>query len=83
MNDIVITRVTRKFQITVPKKVREALSIKEGDYLAAIISGDEIILKKIEMPSWEEIFKEGEESRKKKNITRGKIREAVREERGG
>ncbi|RLF67616.1 MAG: AbrB family transcriptional regulator [Thermoplasmata archaeon] len=83
MNDIVITRVTRKFQITVPKKVREALSIKEGDYLAAIISGDEIILKKIEMPSWEEIFKEGEKSRKKKNITRGKIREAVREERGG
>ncbi len=83
MNDIVITRVTRKFQITVPKKVREALSIKEGDYLAAIISGDEIILKKIEMPSWEEIFKEGEKSRKKKNITRGKIREAVREEREG
>ena len=83
MNDIVITRVTRKFQITVPKKVREALSIKGGDYLAAIISGDEIILKKIEMPSWEEIFKEGEKSRKKKNITRGKIREAVREERGG
>jgi len=82
MSEVAITKVTRKFQITVPKKIRDALAIKEGDYLAAIVNGDEIVLKKIEMPTWEEIFRWGEESAKKKRITRKKIMEAVREERG-
>jgi len=81
MGEITVTKVTRKFQITVPKETRKICSIEEGDYLAVIPNGDEIILKKIELPTWDEIFEKGESSARKKKITRKKIIEAVQKER--
>ena len=81
MGEITVTKVTRKFQITVPKEARKICSIEEGDYLAVIPNGDEIILKKIELPTWDEIFKAGESSARKKKITRKKIIDAIQKER--
>ena len=81
MSEITITKVTRKFQITVPKETRKICSIEEGDYLAVIPNGDEIILKKIELPTWDEIFEAGEKSAQKKKITRKKIIDAIQKER--
>ena len=76
-----VTKVTRKYQITIPKEIRESMSIKEGDYLAVITNGDELIIKKLELPSWDEIYEKGEKSGKEKGITREDIIQAVREER--
>ncbi len=81
MSTASITKVTRKYQITVPKEVRESLSIQEGDYLAVITNGDELIVKKLELPEWDEIFEKGEKSAKEKGLTKEDIIEAVREER--
>lgn len=78
-----ITKVTRKFQITVPKDVRETLSIHEGDYIAVITNGDEIVLKKLELPDWDEVFEKGEKSAEEKGLTKEEIIEAVRKERKG
>ena len=75
-----ITKVTRKFQITVPKEVREPMSIHEGDHLAVITNGDEMIIKKLELPEWDEIFEKGEKSAEEKGITKEDIIKAVREE---
>ncbi len=83
MSTASITKVTRKFQITVPKEIRESLSIHQGDYLAVITNGDELILKKLELPEWDEIFEKGEKSASEKGITRDQIIEAVRKERKG
>lgn len=83
MSTASITKVTRKFQITVPKEIRDSLSIHQGDYLAVIINGDELILKKLELPEWDEIFEKGERSASEKGITREQIIEAVRKERKG
>ena len=83
MSTASIPKVTRKFQITVPKEIRESLSIHQGDYLAVITNGDELILKKLELPEWDEIFEKGEKSASEKGITREQIIEAVRKERKG
>ncbi len=83
MSTASITKVTRKFQITVPKEIRDSLSIHQGDYLAVITNGDELILKKLELPEWDEIFEKGERSASEKGITREQIIEAVRKERKG
>ncbi|ASJ14876.1 AbrB/MazE/SpoVT family DNA-binding domain-containing protein [Thermococcus radiotolerans] len=41
-----ITKVTRNYQITIPAEIRKALGIKEGEYLAVEIRGDEIVIKR-------------------------------------
>jgi len=75
-----ITKVTRKFQITVPKEVRESMSIHEGYHLAVITDGDEIIIKKLELLEWDEIFEKGEKSAEGKSITKEDIIKVTREE---
>jgi len=42
------TRVTRQFQVTIPKKARDALKIKEGDVLFVYINTNkkEVVLRK-------------------------------------
>lgn len=76
-----MSKVTRKHQITVPKEIRDSMSIEEGDYLALITNGEELILKKLELPSWDEVYKKGERSAEEKEITKEEIIKAVREER--
>ena len=43
---IATTKVTRRFQVTVPNEARKKLGIKEGDILAVYVEGQKIILKK-------------------------------------
>ncbi len=38
------TKVTRKFQITIPKPIREALGIKVGDEIIIKLEGQKIVL---------------------------------------
>ncbi len=41
------SRITSKAQTTIPRAVRIALDLKEGDLIAYEISGDAVILKRV------------------------------------
>jgi len=45
-----IVKVTRKGQVTIPKRFREILSIDEGDSLYVRLEGDRVILTKPGIP---------------------------------
>lgn len=40
-----VVRVTRKFQMTIPKRVREALGIRVGNRLEVDVEGDRIVVR--------------------------------------
>jgi AbrB family looped-hinge helix DNA binding protein len=42
-----LLRLRRASQLTLPVEVRDALKVKEGDYLEARIVGDELLLKPV------------------------------------
>ena len=41
-----ISKVTIKYQASIPKEVRDKLNIKAGDFIEFDIEGDKVILKK-------------------------------------
>ena len=43
----IVVKVTRKYQVTIPKGVREKVGIKMGDRLKVMDKGDLIVLEKI------------------------------------
>jgi antitoxin PrlF len=45
------TKITFKGQITIPKRIRNALALKEGDSLIFMVEGDHAILKPIKKKS--------------------------------
>ena len=51
-----VLKVSSKGQVVLPAKLRRALSILPGDYLAAYSSGDVLMLKRVDIPK-EEDFK--------------------------
>lgn len=42
------TKITRKGQISIPKSVRERLGVQTGDTIVYEVSGDMVMLKKLE-----------------------------------
>ena len=42
-----VVKVTRKYQITIPKRVREKVGVKIGDELRVVDKGELIILRKL------------------------------------
>lgn len=44
------SKLTRKAQTTVPQAVRRALSLNAGDEIAYAISGDSVVMLKVEEP---------------------------------
>ncbi|MEW6540392.1 MAG: AbrB/MazE/SpoVT family DNA-binding domain-containing protein [Bacillota bacterium] len=47
MAEFEVVKVTSKGQMTLPVKVRKVLSIKEGEYLAVYVEGEDIILRRV------------------------------------
>lgn len=45
---MVAGKLSSKYQITIPKEVREPTGLQAGDYLAYEVRGDEIILRRVE-----------------------------------
>ena len=43
---MILTKVTRNYQITIPAEIRKKLNIKEGEYLKVELEGDKIVLSK-------------------------------------
>jgi len=46
MESFATSKVTRKFQATVPKAVRKHLRLENGDLLVFLIEDNEVVLKK-------------------------------------
>jgi AbrB family looped-hinge helix DNA binding protein len=42
---LITTKVSKKSQIVIPKKIRETVGISEGDELIVDVEGDRVILK--------------------------------------
>lgn len=45
--EVSIGSVTTKGQITIPKEIREALGIREGDRLIFLIEGERVVIRKV------------------------------------
>jgi AbrB family looped-hinge helix DNA binding protein len=43
---VAVTRLTDKFQATVPVRVRKLLDLKRGDYIVWTLEGDSVIVTK-------------------------------------
>lgn len=48
-----ISRVTKKYQATIPQAVREVLSITQGDCVAFEIKHGQVVLKKVPSLDWD------------------------------
>ena len=48
-----ISRVTKKYQATIPQAVREVLGITQGDCVAFEINQGQVVLKKVPPLDWE------------------------------
>ena len=46
--NVLMSKITKKGQVTIPKAVRERLNAKHGDEVFFKISKDQVILKKVE-----------------------------------
>lgn len=44
--------VTRNAQVTIPKKIREALGIKEGDKVTMRVEGNRVVVEKVAPDVW-------------------------------
>lgn len=47
------SKVTQKYQATIPQAVREKLEIKQGDRVIFEIENDRVVLKKLSPLDWE------------------------------
>ena len=43
-----VSRVTRNYQVTVPREIRELAGVKVGDTLLFIREGEDVVLRKID-----------------------------------
>jgi antitoxin PrlF len=80
MGEVVVTRMSSKGQIVVPKSLRDALGLDVGELFAMFGDEDTIILKRIDVPSkkeFDEILAWGEKYAKKKKITRKALEQAI------
>ena len=85
MGEVMITRLSSKGQIVLPKVMRDTLGLKSGDIFAMFGEDDTIVLKKIELPSeedFEKLLKWGQKYAKKYKISKKDVLKAIEEARG-
>lgn len=68
-----ISKITKKGQITIPVEIRKKLDINQNDFLAITAEKDYILIKKVEFPSWDEIFLKGEKFAKENHLSQEDI----------
>ena len=82
MSEVVLTKMSSKGQVVIPKALRELLDIREGDVFAMFGHDDTIILKRVSMPSeeeFQELLRWGTDYAKRKGITRDDVQKAIDE----
>lgn len=84
METLQITTMTTRGQIVIPQTVREALGIDTGTKFAVAGEGDTIILKRLELPTSQELKSLLASSRKearKGGLKKSDVTRAIKEER--
>ncbi len=82
MTNMAFTKMSSKGQIIVPKSVRELLGLHEGELFALFGEKDTIILKRIDVPTQndlERVLRWGHEYAKKKGIKKKDVMKAVKD----
>ena len=80
MSEVVLTKMSSKGQIVIPKVLRELLDLKEGDVFAMLGDDDTILMKRVRMPSkedFERVLAAGRKHAKEKGITREDVQKAI------
>ena len=81
MENIEITSVSSRGQIVLPQSLRNKMRIREGEKFVVIGEDNTIILKKLEMPSFngiDKLLKKTRDFAKKKEIESSDVEEAVK-----
>lgn len=84
MADVEFTKASSKGQIVIPQAIRKKMDIEEGTPFAVWSEGNEILLKKMEMPSqksWDEVAAPFRALAKEKKITEEDILLAIKKAR--
>ena len=82
MGEVMLTRMSSKGQVVIPKALRELMDIREGEVFALFGEDDTIILKRVDLPSeneFERLLKWGSEHAKRKGIKRRDVERAIAE----
>lgn len=82
MSKVMLTKMSSKGQIVIPKTVRDDLDIREGDVFAVFGRYDSVILKRIRVPSDEEferVLAAGRKHAEEKGITPEDVDRAIHE----
>jgi len=62
---IEIGKISARGQVAIPTEIREKMHLKDGVKVLFILSGDTLVVKKVEDLSWKEITKPLREAKKK------------------
>lgn len=76
------TKLSKRGQVVVPKKIRTDLGLTEGDRLIVYGTKDTIVLKKLELPGpgeFERLTLWGRKFARKRQLTRRKVIKAIQE----
>jgi len=81
MENIEITSISSRGQVVIPQNLRERLRINTGEKFVVIGENNTIVLKKLEMPSFngvDKLLKKTREFTKKKGLKESDIKEAIK-----
>jgi len=84
MKDMEITSLSSRGQVVIPQGIREDLHLNTGEKFIVIGKSDTIILKKIEMPSFDgfdKLLKKTREFAKIKKINSKDVKQAIKKAR--
>jgi antitoxin PrlF len=79
---VVLTKISTKGQVVIPKAMRKDLHIEEGDIFAVFGRDDSIVLTRVNIPSeeeFEEMMRWGREFARRRGITRDDVQKAIDE----
>lgn len=82
MTAVETTKLSKRGQVVVPKKIRRDLGLTEGDRLLVYGTNDTIVLKKLELPGpdeFERLTQWGRKFARKRQLTRQKVIKAIQE----
>jgi len=73
------TTITSKFQVTIPKKIREILDVKEGDKLIFTVNDEgEVVVKKAIVVAFDELSELISKEAEEKGYTKKDIEKAIK-----
>ena len=84
MENIEITSISSRGQVVIPQNLRNRMNIHEGEKFVVIGENNTIVLKKLEMPSFngvDKLLKKTRDFAKKKEIKASDVEEAIKQAR--